>query len=354
MENEQRAWHGAARGALYGLAAAALFGMSAPLAKLLLADVGFLMLAALLYVGAGAGLQLAALLRGGTREAGLRRRDLGPVAAIVVLGGIAGPVLLLYGLRTVSGLAGSLLLNLEAPFTMLIAVLAFREHLARGEAIAAGLIVIGATALGWEGGVLGAQPAGMLAIAGACLAWAIDNNLTQKVSVRDPLAIVRIKTIGAGLGTLAIALAAGETFPSRGVVAAALALGFVSYGVSLLLDTYALRLLGAAREAAFFATAPFIGAVLAIPILGERLTPLRGSAFLAMAAGVTALLRARHGHLHHHEALEHEHLHVHDEHHRHAHDPADPPGEPHAHGHRHEPLEHEHAHVSDVHHRHRH
>ncbi len=342
------------RGALYAIVAAVLFGISAPIAKLLLPGAGFLMLASLLYLGAGVGLSLIVLMRRGRREASLQRSDFLPIAGIIVAGGIVGPILLLYGLQSVSGVVGSLLLNLEAPFTMILAVLVFREHMNRTEMIAAVLIIGGAVILSYVPGQLRAEVVGALAIAGACLAWAIDNNLTQKVSLRDPMAIVRVKTLGAGLCTMIIALTAGERFPSRMHVVSGLVLGFFSYGASIVFAVYALRILGAAREAAFFATAPFIGALLSIPLLHESITPFRATGLALMIIGVTALVRARHTHLHTHEAIVHDHVHIHDQHHQHAHSASDPAGEPHAHPHRHEPITHEHPHVSDAHHRHPH
>ena len=341
-------------GAIYGLIAAVLFGMSAPIAKLLLPGTGFLMLAALLYLGAGVGLSAFMPLRRAPQETALQRADVLPMIGIVLTGGVIGPVLLLYGLQSVSGLAGSLLLNLEAVFTMVLAIIVFREHMSRGEVLASGLIIAGAVVLSYESGHLRAELAGAFAIAGACLAWGIDNNLTQKISVRDPIAIVRVKTLGAGVCTMIIALAAGQRLPSRGNLTAALILGLFSYGASIVLDTYALRLLGAAREAAVFATAPFVGALLSVPLLHDSITLSRASGFALMTAGVVALLRARHAHLHMHEPLIHDHRHIHDEHHQHAHVAGDPPMEPHAHEHRHDPMTHEHAHVSDVHHRHSH
>ncbi len=183
----------------------------------------------------------------------------------------------------------------------------------------------------------------------------MDNNLTQRLSLKDPVAVVRIKALGAGACMLAIALAAGQQrLPGPGVLAAALALGAASYGLSIVLDMYALRLLGAAREAAYFATAPFLGALAALPLLGERLSPTQLLGGAAMALGVVLLVRERHGHLHTHELLEHEHLHVHDEHHQHEHPGMTDVTGPHSHPHRHAPLTHDHPHVSDLHHRHKH
>jgi drug/metabolite transporter (DMT)-like permease len=342
-------------GAAYGIAAAMLFGLSAPLSKRLLAEVPPLLLAALLYLGAGLGVTAAApLAPRRMREAPVRRADVGLLAGIVVTGGILGPLLMLYGLQRVSGIAGSLLLNLEGVFTILIAVTVFREHLSRLELAGAILIVSGAAVLGYAPGDLSVQWTGVLLIGAACFSWALDNNWTQRLSLKDPFAVVRIKTLGAGACTLVSALAMGQHLPSPGLTIAAMLLGVFSYGISILLDAYALRHIGAAREAAFFATAPFIGALAALPILGERLRTRDVIALAAMAGGVTVLVKSRHSHAHTHETLLHEHVHSHDEHHQHTHTDADPPGQPHSHIHGHDELRHEHGHVSDVHHRHSH
>jgi len=344
-------------GVLCGIAAAALFGSSAPLAKALLPGTGPLVLAGLLYLGAGLGLSSAALLPSADRlerEARLHRTDTGHLIGIVVLGGIVGPLLMLYGLGRTSGVAGSLLLNLEAPFTILLAVLVFKEHLGTRGTAAALLVVAGALVLTYDSGDLRAHWLGVLAIAGACLSWAIDNNLTQRLSLRDPIVIVRIKALGPGACMLGLAFVMGHRLPKADVLVSALAVGVVCYGVSLVLDVYALRLLGAAREAAFFATAPFVGALVALPLLDERPTRSHLLSALLMGGGVLLLLRERHGHVHAHEELEHDHTHVHDEHHRHEHASPGPVLEPHTHPHRHVPLLHDHPHVPDLHHRHRH
>jgi drug/metabolite transporter (DMT)-like permease len=344
------------RGAAAGLLAALLFGASAPVSKLLLHSVSPLMLSGLLYLGAGLGLTAyrLAVPQRSSRHAPLRRGDLPLLAGIVLSGGIGGPLLLLLllGLTHVSGVAGSLLLNLEGVFTLGLAVLLFGEHLGRGEALAAGVILLGAAGLGLRGDPWRADGLGMLEIALACLCWGVDNNLTQRLSLKDPTAVVRLKTLLAGTFTFGLSLLLGHRLPMGALLGAGLLLGAVSYGTSIVLDLYALRYLGAAREAAFFAVAPFAGALLAIPLLRELPTAVDVAAAAAMILGVVLLLRARHAHLHRHEPLEHEHEHVHDAHHTHSHE--GPVVEPHSHRHRHEALEHDHPHASDLHHRHSH
>jgi drug/metabolite transporter (DMT)-like permease len=346
----------ARRGALLGLGAALSFGVSAPLAKRLLGEVPPVLLAGLLYLGAATGLWLSYALMGKSREPGLGRAQAGRLALIVLAGGVLGPVLMLLGLSRVSALTGSLLLNLEAPLTVLIAVWVCGEHLGKRAGVALVSIVAGAGVLQLDTSGAGQSSlVGAALIALACACWALDNNLTQQLSLRDPFAIVRIKTLVAGLtnSLLGVVLTPLAT-PSPSFVAGALLLGSLSYGLSVVLDAYALRLIGAAREAAYFATAPFIGACASYWLLGDALDRLDLLALLLMALGVVLLLRERHAHPHVHAALEHEHLHHHDEHHLHEHGPGIAAGEPHSHWHRHGELTHDHPHVPDAHHRHEH
>lgn len=343
------------RGVLLGFAAAVSFGVSAPLAKQLLDEMPPQLLAGVLYLGACVALLVARALRGRTAaESQLHRTDVPALAGLVVSGGVIAPVLLLFGLQRLSGAQGSLLLNLEGPVTLGLALVIFREHLDRRALAAAGAIFGGAALLSWADPSGVRDVLGVVLIAGACAMWALDNNLTQRLTVRDPYSIVIVKTGVAGLVNTLLAVALGVTRPSSVFVALALCLGAVSYGVSVLLDAYALRLLGAAKEAAIFGTAPFIGAAVAVLFFNDRLSSVEVSGAIAMAVGVALLLRERHRHAHRHLPLEHEHAHVHDVHHQHHHAAGTVATEPHAHPHRHTELVHAHEHSSDAHHRHGH
>ena len=339
-------------GAASGLGAALLFGLSTPIAKLLLPGSGPFMLAGLLYLGSGLGLVVLAPLRGTPGEAPLGREDAMPLLGVIVAGGVIAPLLLMYGLGRLPGSAASLLLNLEAPLTIMLAVLVFGETLAPREALGAGAIVLGGAALGLRSAPGGLQITGVLAVAGACFGWALDNNLSQRLALHDPVAVVRVKSLTAGAVNVILALALGERLPGGPALLGALAAGLLGYGVSLVLHLRAMRELGAARQAALFATAPFAGACAALPLLGERVSPWGAAAAATMAAGVAVMMSARHGHQHRHEALEHDHAHVHDEHHPHEHEGA--VSSPHSHRHRHAPLTHDHPHLPDAHHRHAH
>jgi drug/metabolite transporter (DMT)-like permease len=346
------------RGPVLGIASALLFGASTPLAKLLIGDgLNPWLLAGLLYLGSGAGLGLVHFGRKAlgiaSPEAPLRRADLPWLLAVILAGGVAGPLLLMLGLATTPASTASLLLNLEGLATMAIAWLVFRENVDRRLLIGAALILSGAVVLSWQGGPAQASM-GAVAIAGACLAWGIDNNLTRKLSSADPVQIAMIKGLAAGAVNLVLALAAGASLPAAPSLAAAGLVGFFGYGVSLVLFVLALRHLGSARTGAYFSTAPFVGAALSLVIFGEPFTAKLLVVGVMMAAGLYLHLVEVHDHEHVHEPMEHEHMHVHDEHHQHEHSPGDPPGEPHSHFHRHSPLRHRHRHYPDLHHRHGH
>jgi hypothetical protein len=182
----------------------------------------------------------------------------------------------------------------------------------------------------------------------------LDNNLTRKVSLSDPLQIVELKGLIAGPINLALGLWAGGLLPPASAILISGIVGFLGYGVSLVLFVYALRHLGAARTGAYFSTAPFFGAAAAVIVLGEPLTFVLLAAGAIMGVGVWLHLTERHEHQHVHDVATHTHPHVHDEHHRHEHSQLDPPGEPHTHPHEHSNLRHAHPHVPDMHHIHRH
>lgn len=336
------------------IAAAVLFGASAPAAKSLLADAGPFMLSALLYLGAGLGLTgLRLTLRGRRPEAALRREDVPLLAAIATAGGLVAPVLLLVGLHRVSAVSGSLLLNLESPLTVLLAVTFSGERLGSRAALGTIALILGAATLAIVPSATAVgDPMGMLAVVGACLAWAIDNNLTQRLSLRDPLALAQVKGLTGGGIALVLALAQSQPVPPAATVAQGLALGFVSYGLSVALAVYSMREIGVAREAALFATAPFMGVALSVVWLGEPFAARELGALALMVLGLGFLSTERHSHAHRHEALRHDHGHTHDEHHQHAHGPDASPDEPHAHTHTHAPLDHDHPHAEDAHHRH--
>jgi drug/metabolite transporter (DMT)-like permease len=290
----------------------------------------------------------------GSREAALTRKDLPWLAGAIVAGGVVGPVLLMWGLMATPASSASLLLNLEGVLTALLAWFVFRENFDARIAIGMGLIAAGGVFLSWSGRPEAGLPWSSFAIAGACFAWALDNNLTRKVSAGDPVQIAMLKGMVAGSVNTALAFTLGAKLPAAPSLVAVGAVGFLGYGVSLALFVLALRHIGTARTGAYFSVAPFAGAVISILLLGDTLTLGVGVAAGLMGLGVWLHLTERHKHDHRHEGMEHEHLHSHDAHHQHAHEPAAPPGEPHLHWHRHEQLAHSHPHFPDIHHRHRH
>jgi drug/metabolite transporter (DMT)-like permease len=337
------------------LLAAGLFGASTPLAKLLVGDVPPLLLGGLLYFGSGIGLGLARLVRDrGWSNVSLSASEWRWLLLAILSGGIVGPVLLMVGLQTVLASTASLMLNLEGVLTALLAWIVFREHTDRR-------VVLGMVAI-IAGGILLALPdqltpqtdiIGPLAVAAACLCWAIDNNLTRKVATTDALFIASSKGLVAGIINCTLALALGQHLPNISVIFATMSLGLAGYGASLVLFVLALRGLGTARTGAYFSTAPFIGAALAL-MMGESAGPFFWWASALMCAGVWLHLTETHAHDHVHEPLAHEHTHSHDEHHQHEHDFEWDGVEPHTHFHRHTAITHTHPHFPDIHHRHTH
>lgn len=217
-----------------------------------------------------------------------------------------------------------------------------------------GCLIAGAAMLAWTGTPTAANVIGPLLIVAACIMWGFDNNLTRKVSLSDPLQIVEIKGLVAGPINLALGFWAGGALPDLSSSLIAMAVGFVGYGLSLVLFVTALRHLGTARTSGYFATAPFLGAITAVIALGEPVTVQLLAAGALMAVGVWLHLTERHEHEHLHEPMVHSHPHTHDAHHQHEHSGSEPAIEPHTHIHEHGQTKHTHPHVPDMHHVHRH
>ena len=346
-------------GVTVALAAATLFGVSTPLAKLLVREISPWMLAGLLYLGSGIGLAVIHLWRllqprDRSLECHLRGRDWGWLLGAIAVGGLAAPVLLMFGLTATPASTASLLLNLEGMFTALLAWFLFQEHYDRRIFLGMVAITSGAVLLVWNGTWTITTLWGPLAVAGACLAWGLDNNLSRKVALCDPVQIAMIKGFAAGTTNLVIAFWQYRVFPDVRISLSAGLLGFLGYGVSLVLFIRALRHLGASRTGAYFSMAPFVGAVVGVILFGEDISFWLLAGAVLMSGGIWLYLTERHEHDHVHGEVSHEHAHAHGPHHQHSHDEHCPVCEPHSHRHVHFPRAHCHSHFPDTHHRHWH
>lgn len=331
--------------------AAVLFGASAPAASRLAGDMSAFSLAGLLYLGAAFGaLPMLGRVPHPSRRA--FRDGAGRLVAAVVFGGAVGPVLLAAGLAHTSAASSSLLLNLELVFTSLLAALLFGEHIGRRVTTGTGLVVLAGVVLAWSGSAEFRW--GALLIAGACLCWALDNCVTAGLDELAPAHITLVKGVVAGTGNLTIGIVLGGG-PGGVPIIGALVVGILGYGLSITLWVAGARELGAARGQLVFATAPFIGAVVAWTVLHEEVTARAVVSIVIAAVGVGFVVHSAHEHEHTHRAVEHEHEHRHDDgHHRHEHGTGVGAQARHTHRHRHDEVVHSHPHVPDLHHRHDH
>jgi drug/metabolite transporter (DMT)-like permease len=349
-------------GQLEVIAAALAFAASVPAGKLLLADASPLALSGAVYLSAGV---LCAILVGIRRLAGVvpesswvRGREWLWLGGAILSGAVMAPFLLFLGLRLVSGHLTGLLLNFEAVFTVGLGVLLFGERLGRRGGLGALAVIAGAVLLSLPGeGVAPSQTrwTGIACILGACALWGLDNNLLQRVSLRDARQITAVKGLAGGATSLLLAWAFGGFGQWSALrVLAAIAVGAVSFGLSIVLFVRGLRRLGVLQTGMLFALAPGFAAVLSWIFLREQIAVPGLAALGGMTGGALLLVLDRHEHTHEHESVGHAHEHIHDQHHRHDHGAGEPIQVPHDHPHRHESLVHGHGHTHDIHHRHRH
>ncbi|HVR18659.1 MAG TPA: DMT family transporter [Polyangiaceae bacterium] len=340
-----------AQGTLVAVGAAVLFGLTTPLVKHFGSYVGAFATATLLYAGAALG---SGLRRVRANEPRLTRQHAARVLLVAVCGAVLAPAAFAWGLQRSGALATSLLLNLEAAFTVALARLFYREPLGKRVLVACALMMVAGLLLALRmstSGTLGTL--GLAAVCVATIAWALDNTLTRPLADLDPRSVVFWKAATGAALSVVVALLVHDDWPSLGATIALLVCGATGYGLSIQLYLSAQRRLGAGRTGSLFALAPFVGATLSFA-LGDR----SGAILVVVAASLFAVAiylhgTEKHGHRHLHQPLEHEHAHTHDDgHHTHEHDP--PVTGSHSHRHRHGQLEHDHPHGEDVHHRHGH
>jgi drug/metabolite transporter (DMT)-like permease len=344
---------------LYVIISAFLFGISTPLAKVLVKDVPPVALAGLLYLGAFIGLSLYSIgIRGimttpDKKMAQLQRNDIPWIIGSVLAGGIIGPIFIMIGLTHVSGIAASLLLNIEGLATAMIAVFLFKENAGKNLWLALICMTIAGVFLSWDTHQGKFNITGPLLIVFGMVCWGIDNNLTRHISDKDPIQITQIKGFVAGITSISLALILGWQISINHTFVFALLLGSFSYGISIVFFIKALKGLGAARTGLFFSFAPFIGAVTSVILLKEFISWIIVPAAIFMIIGVWMIIREKHTHSHVHGKITHTHSHVHTDLH-HIHEHFGVIHEPHTHEHNHTDTEHSHSHWPDTHHRHNH
>ncbi|EKQ55804.1 MULTISPECIES: DMT family transporter [unclassified Clostridium] len=346
---------------MMALLASILFGASAPITKMLLGEIQPIPLASFLYLGSGIGLLIFQIVnltikKQGINEASLNKRDFIWLFGAIIFGGIIAPIILLSSLKIAPASTASLLLNFEGVATTIIAIVFFKENVGKQILGAIALITIASIVLSWDFTNQWGLSIGALGIIIACLCWGIDNNFTRNISSKNPFSIVTIKGIAAGIFSLVLSIVLKNQIPDLKVIIVAMIIGFFCYGLSIVLFVFAMRDLGSARTSALFATAPFIGSILSIILLGDIPSKVFFVSLPIMIIGAVLLLKEEHVHKHKHESIEHEHRHNHnDGHHDHEHRyKQGGVKEYHSHLHTHNSIEHTHPHLPDIHHRHVH
>ncbi|MBL8686458.1 MAG: DMT family transporter [Alphaproteobacteria bacterium] len=344
----------------FAIASAVLFGASTPATKYLLGTIDSWLLAGILYLGSGLGLGLVLTIghfipKKIPQVTPFTQIDYIWLALATLFGGVIAPVLLMFGLAVMTAASVSLLLNFETVLTALIAWLLLKEYTNGRLILGMVLIVAGGVILAWSEQSKIESILGAAMVITACLAWAVDNNITRKISTANPLKIVAIKSLVAGSTNVGLAFLLGaQLFNSWAPVLIGTIIGFVGYGLSILCFILGLRHIGTGRTSAAFALAPFIGVIFSIFFLGDTLSSPLILAGVLMFLGLLLHLTEHHAHEHRHESLLHQHQHVHDQHHQHPHQPEHAHGASHSHLHQHTPLLHSHPHYPDIHHRHNH
>ena len=332
---------------------AVLFGASTPIGKALLESLPPFQLAGLLYLGAALGvLPFFFTTKNALRIDKIDRKNFLRLSGAISLGGVVGPVLLLFGLQMASSATVAMWLNLELVATAILGFAIFRDHLGRFGWVGVTGTVLASMMLSWHEGNIGVYA--LLLVAGASICWGLDNHLTALIDGITPTQSTFWKGLIAGSVNLFIGFIVEVPGGGLPLITGAIIVGIFSYGFSISLYIWSAQNLGATRSQMIFASAPFFGVLLSVILLGESLSWMQIGAALLLVLSILILFRDQHGHYHEHKPMNHNHSHRHDDqHHIHTHtEYAD--NSSHGHWHNHDSTSHNHPHWPDVHHRHDH
>lgn len=338
---------------LIAFLSAIFFGSSVPVGKYLLEDVPPLQLAGLLYLGAALGVLPFLFKEEKTTEVrAMGRKNQLRLLGAICFGGIIGPVLLLFGLSMATASSVSMWLNLELVATAVLGYILFKDHLGvYGWIGVLGTIIASVVLSGGEGHI---GFTALLLVAGAAVCWGLDNHLTALIDGITPSQSTFWKGLVAGTTNTVLSVCIEDYNLAVGYMAMGLLVGIFAYGFSISLYILAAQNLGATRAQMIFASAPFFGVVLSVPVLGESISQIQAVAAVILVASLVVLMRDQHAHKHTHEAMRHKHMHRHDDGHHHHEHAVGEEGVFHSHWHEHEPITHSHPHWPDIHHRHTH
>ena len=276
------------KGIMMAILAAVLYAVSSPFSKILLNEMPPTLMAGFLYLGAGVGMSLIAVSRRVRQventEIHLSKAEM-PYTVAMILLDIAAPICMLIGLNATTAANASLLNNFEIVATALIALVVFKERISKRLWMGILFVTFSSVILSFEDFSSLEFSYGSLFVLLAAVFWGLENNCTRKLSSCDPLEIVLLKGIFSGIGSIVIGLVLGERLMNLWSVIAVMALGIVSYGLSIYFYVHAQRLLGAARTSAYYAVSPFIAAFLSILIFGQMPEVTYFIALMLMAVG---------------------------------------------------------------------
>lgn len=278
--------------------ASALFGSVFTVAKVPLASVDPLALSAVTYTISG--LTLIPFARASFRLES--RREVIYMALITIFGAVAAPVLLLYGLQQTRASDASILTNGEVLFTIILSSVFFgeRPH-GRAGLFAVALVIVGlfmaTTDMKFSETIIRFN-AGNVMILASMSFWAVDNNLSRRLttfSSISPSKIAMIKSLFGGLAILAIAVAAGRWGALEGISSnlwlIIIAMSASGFGGALLFFLEGIKRIGTIKTMSVFSTTPIFGIVIAAVALGESISVFQGIATGLIIIGILIISR---------------------------------------------------------------
>jgi drug/metabolite transporter (DMT)-like permease len=290
---------------------AALFGSISTVAKPAVSDISPILLSSLVYLVAAVVMTPIAQQRGISSSLGLtattvvssttrkKKREILLILSTSIAGAIIAPALYFFGLKNTSAVHTSFLLNGEMVFTVLLAILFFKERLRLLGYIGVVLVFVGIVIVSITDkqyfdlkvpNSLTNIILGDLLVLGSTLFWAIDNNIS-KIITHSGIRATRLIQIKSGIGgTVLIIVIAVLGIPvnlNLAQVPNIILLGSVGFAASLFFFLYSLKRIGTVKTVVIFSTSSVFGVTFASLFLYEQISMFQtASAIIIILTGI--------------------------------------------------------------------
>ena len=273
------------KGLLFAFLSAFLYDLNVPVSKYSLKTLSTNEILFLLYFGSAVGLFLLMLFNKKQKFSLKPQKGESIFIIGVIIFDILAALFIVESLKYIDASTVSLISILEISFTIVISHFIFKTKISKNLIIAVILVSIGGILLSFDSSTEFKLSIASLLTVFATACWGLENNLTAKVSDKNPLLLVFYKCFAVAIFNLLFILNINifELFINNWFL---LVIGFFTYGISILYYVYAINYIGISKTSIVFSFSPVFGALISLILFKEKITIYFVISLILMLMGI--------------------------------------------------------------------